>query len=88
MKLELDNISVELKKSITFNEDLSRYSWFNLGGPSQVFFRPDNLKQLSEFLMVRTSMPSNSVPCCMLLSAITNLLAPVPCASRPLILRL
>ncbi len=51
MKLELDNISVELKKSITFNEDLSKYSWFNLGGPSQVFFRPDNLKQLSEFLI-------------------------------------
>ena len=29
---------------------LSKYSWFNLGGPSEIFFRPNSVAQLSSFL--------------------------------------
>ena len=29
---------------------LSKYSWFNLGGPAELFFKPENNKQLVEFL--------------------------------------
>ena len=36
-------------KNIIFNKDLSKLSWFNLGGPAKVFFKPENLKDLSFF---------------------------------------
>ena len=35
---------------IIFEENLSKYSWFNLGGPAKVVFRPKNLNELSMFL--------------------------------------
>ena len=36
--------------NIYFDEKLSKYSWFNLGGLAEVFYRPDNKKELSDFL--------------------------------------
>jgi len=35
---------------IEFDSNLSKYSWFNLGGPASVIFRPKNLNDLSLFL--------------------------------------
>jgi UDP-N-acetylmuramate dehydrogenase len=35
---------------IIFEENLSKYSWFNLGGPAKVVFKPKNLNELSFFL--------------------------------------
>ena len=35
---------------IQFHENLSKYSWFNLGGPAKVVFKPMNLNELSIFL--------------------------------------
>ena len=32
------------------NVKLSNYSWFNLGGPAEYFFKPEDKKQLIEFL--------------------------------------
>ena len=32
------------------NENLSKYSWFNLGGPAEIFFRPKDKDQLLKFL--------------------------------------
>ena len=42
----------ELKfgKKILLNEKLANYSWFNLGGPSEFFFKPDNLEDIIFFL--------------------------------------
>jgi len=44
----------EIKKKINgkflFNENLSKYSWFNLGGRAKVIFKPNNLNELSIFL--------------------------------------
>ena len=31
--------------SISNNTKLSNYSWFNLGGPAEYLFRPDNKKK-------------------------------------------
>ena len=39
-------------KNLIFKENLSKYSWFNLGGPADVFFRPENENQLKEFLIM------------------------------------
>mgnify|MGYP001455251675 CR=1 FL=1 len=40
----------KFSKNISKNIKLSNYSWFNLGGPAEYFFKPDNKEQLIEFL--------------------------------------
>ena len=50
----ISQIEKEIKNKvsgkITFEESLSKHSWFNLGGPAKVIFRPKNLSELSIFL--------------------------------------
>ncbi len=50
------SLNAELKKKfdkyISNNINLSNYSWFNLGGPAEYFFKPLNEKQLIEFLKI------------------------------------
>ena len=50
MKLEKNKLLVKFGKSISFKENLSKYSWFNLGGPAEIFFKPDSIEQLIDFL--------------------------------------
>ncbi len=52
MKLEKNKLSDKFGKSIIFKENLSKYSWFNLGGPAEIFFKPDSIEQLIEFLRI------------------------------------
>jgi len=47
---KLKTIQNKMEGSILFNESLAKYSWFNLGGPAKVIFKPKNLKELSFFL--------------------------------------
>ena len=42
----------KFNKCITNNINLSNYSWFNLGGPAEYFFKPSNERQLIEFLKI------------------------------------
>ncbi len=49
MSLDLDIIK-KFNNNISNNTNLSNYSWFNLGGPAEYFFKPENKKQLIEFL--------------------------------------
>ena len=37
-------------KNISYNVKLSNYSWFNLGGPAEYLFKPENKDQLIDFL--------------------------------------
>ena len=39
-----------MEKVLFFNENLSKYSWFNLGGPAKILFKPESTEQLIEFL--------------------------------------
>ena len=32
------------------NENLSKYNWFNLGGPAKLFFKPQSISDLTNFL--------------------------------------
>jgi len=52
MKLisNLKEIKKKISGKISFNENLSKHSWFNLGGPAKIIFRPKNLKELNIFL--------------------------------------
>ena len=52
--MKLDSLIKEMKNKfsgqVLFDQSLSKYSWFNLGGPARVIFRPKNLNELSIFL--------------------------------------
>ena len=52
MKLisNIENIQKKISSKILLNEKLSKYSWFNLGGPAKVLFKPKNLEELTIFL--------------------------------------
>jgi UDP-N-acetylmuramate dehydrogenase len=47
---QINKIKKKLSGKILFSEDLSKYSWFNLGGPAKVIFKPKDLNDLSFFL--------------------------------------
>ena len=47
---QIKKIENKISGKILFNESLLKYSWFNLGGPAKVVFRPQNLNELSFFL--------------------------------------
>ena len=47
---QIKEVKDKISGKIQFNQNLSKYSWFNLGGPAQVIFKPINLNELSIFL--------------------------------------
>ncbi len=40
----------KFSSNVSTDIELSKYSWFNLGGPAELFFKPENKNQLIEFL--------------------------------------
>ncbi|MDA8771298.1 UDP-N-acetylmuramate dehydrogenase [Candidatus Pelagibacter bacterium] len=50
MNLE-DNLLKKFRNNFTQKVNLSNYSWFNLGGMAEFFFKPSNKNQLIEFLV-------------------------------------
>tara|TARA_Y200000002_G_scaffold350419_1_gene327742 strand:+ start:1669 stop:2577 length:909 start_codon:yes stop_codon:yes gene_type:complete len=50
MNLDITFLQKKFGKNLIIKENLSRYSWFNLGGPADIFFRPENKLQLIDFL--------------------------------------
>ena len=48
---QITNVKNKISGKISFNENLSKLSWFNLGGPAKVLFRPKGLQELSLFLI-------------------------------------
>ena len=47
---ELKIFSNEISSKIHFNYDLKKSNWFNIGGKTKVYFKPDNLPDLITFL--------------------------------------
>ena len=47
---KIKEIEKKISGQILFDENLSKHSWFNLGGPAKVIFKPKNLNELSIFL--------------------------------------
>jgi len=50
MLSELKNLLSEFGSKVSFEYDLKKKNWFNIGGKTKVFFKADNLKDLSNFL--------------------------------------
>ena len=51
MTSDTNYLKKKFGKSLIFKENLSKYSWFNLGGPADIFFRPKNKDDLIKFLI-------------------------------------
>jgi len=47
---ELKNFANTIKGKINFNYDLKKSNWFNIGGKTKVYFKPDSLNELVVFL--------------------------------------
>jgi len=47
---QIKEIEKKISSQILFDVNLSKHSWFNLGGPAKVIFKPKNLNELSIFL--------------------------------------
>ncbi len=45
-----ENRFKKFSKSIYFNHSLKKLNWFNIGGNANIYFKPDNLQDLIEFL--------------------------------------
>ena len=48
--IQKEELKRKFSDQILFNEPLSKYSWFNLGGAAKVIFKPSSLNELSNFL--------------------------------------
>ncbi len=47
---ELKKILYKFGDNVTFEHDLKKKNWFNIGGKSKVFYKAENLKELISFL--------------------------------------
>ena len=47
---QIKEIENKIKGKILFDESLAKYSWFNLGGPAKIVFKPNNPNELSILL--------------------------------------
>ena len=50
MNISNEDLKKKFGKKILNNEKLSNYSWFNLGGPAEILFKPDSLEDIQFFL--------------------------------------
>ena len=49
---DLENFKNKNHSELFFNFDIKKLNWFNIGGKSKIFFKPKNLKELKEFLLL------------------------------------
>ena len=49
MSIQIEELKKNLGNKLLVKENLSKFSWFNLGGPAKILFRPKDLKELSFF---------------------------------------
>tara|TARA_B110000285_G_C15012509_1_gene557231 strand:- start:9 stop:716 length:708 start_codon:yes stop_codon:yes gene_type:complete len=50
MKITIEQLKKKFGKKFLINENLSNYSWFNLGGPAEIFFKPVSIEDIVFFL--------------------------------------
>ena len=64
MNLNQNELKKKFGKNIIFQESLSKYSWFNLGGPAKIMFKPESVEQLTNFLKyINKSNDSIKIKC-------------------------
>ena len=49
---DIEKLVSDIDGDIFFNYDLKKLNWFNIGGKAKIFFKPNTLKSLVEFLNI------------------------------------
>ena len=49
---DIEKLGSNIEGDIFFNHDLKKLNWFNIGGKTKIFFKPNTLKSLVEFLNI------------------------------------
>ena len=44
----------QFNRSISLNQNLANYTWFNVGGNAEILFIPNDIKELFDFLKSRS----------------------------------
>ena len=47
---DIEKFSANIKGDIFFDFEIKKLNWFNIGGKTKIFFKPNSLKELIEFL--------------------------------------
>ena len=50
LEKEIKKFSKETNSKFDFDYDLKKNNWFNIGGKTRVYFKPESLQNLVEFL--------------------------------------
>ncbi len=51
MLVDLQSFSKNIKGKLKFNYSLKRHTWLNIGGHAKIFFVPETLRELKDFLL-------------------------------------
>ena len=52
MSIQIEELKRNFGKKLLVKENLSKFSWFNLGGPAEIFFKPANYNELASLLKI------------------------------------
>ena len=47
---DIEKYSKNLNRAIIFDYELKKTNWFNIGGKAKIYFKPETLQELIEFL--------------------------------------
>jgi UDP-N-acetylmuramate dehydrogenase len=47
-----EDLLFEFKQNIKFDYSLKKKNWFNIGGNTKIYYKADNLKELTKFLKI------------------------------------
>jgi len=49
---DIEKLSTKFQGNIFFDFEIKKLNWFNIGGKTKIFFKPNSLKELMEFLKI------------------------------------
>ena len=52
MNMSKEDLLFEFKQNIKFDYNLKKKNWFNIGGNTKIYYKADNLKELTKFLKI------------------------------------
>jgi len=52
MLTDIEKLSTKFQGNIFFDFEIKKLNWFNIGGKTKIFFKPNSLKELMEFLKI------------------------------------